>query len=234
MSEQHAENDIEIRDSWGFLGGVVAGLMYAVWVAILNVPYYARHFKLIELDAFLFYYYTVFHPFSEYLKEKNMFDKPGSELTYGETAYVGLSRILHAFRVKPGQKFLDLGSGKGKLVCFASLHFGMEATGIELIPSFVAIIRRYSQKRTLGKVTFLEGDFMLMNVSDADVVFVTQTCFSKETRDLLSRKLSALKRGAKVAALTYPIKNDDFQRVRRLKVPTTWGPSAAYIYRKVR
>lgn len=234
MSEQQAENEVVIRDSWGFLGGVVAGLMYAVWVALLNVPYYMRHFTLIELDAFLFYYYTVFHPFSEYLNEKNAFDKPGSELTYGETAYVGLSRILHAFRVRPGQKFLDMGSGKGKLVCFAALHFKLEAAGIELIPSFVSIIRRYTQKRAMGRVTFLQGDFMLMNLSDADVVFVTQTCFTRETRALLSRKLSELKRGAKVASLTYPIKNDDFQRVRRMKVPTTWGPSMAYLYRKVR
>ena len=40
--------------------------------------------------------------------------------------------ICRKLRLQPGERFLDIGSGWGALVCWASRHYGVQATGITL------------------------------------------------------------------------------------------------------
>jgi SAM-dependent methyltransferase len=66
----------------------------------------------------------------------------------------------------------DLGSGDGRLL-FAALEKGAgKAVGIELDPEHVHIARIKAKEKGLeGKITFLQADFMEVNLSEATVVF---------------------------------------------------------------
>lgn len=79
-------------------------------------------------------------------------------------------KALNLLDLKPGQTFVDLGSGDGTMLILASKR-GLKAIGYELNP-FLAIIswlrtRRYGR---LVKVRF--GNFWKADLSDADGVFV--------------------------------------------------------------
>ena len=96
--------------------------------------------------------------------------------------------------VEPGDRFLDLGSGDGRVVFFASL-LGARATGIEYDPEMVAVHQRAAQ--TLDdlvdaeQVEVIEGDFFLHPWGEYDVVFYfDQSSFHQgKVREKLRREM---------------------------------------------
>ena len=87
-----------------------------------------------------------------------------------------LEDLLESFEtyVKPGEKFLDLGSGDGRVVFLANA-MGADATGIEYDKGMVKISKQAME--TLGekidpeRVHFIKGDFFKQSWSGYDVIF---------------------------------------------------------------
>lgn len=66
---------------------------------------------------------------------------PRHELVYGELSIPVLATILDAVGVKPGDRFMDIGSGDGALVLGACLLYPdhiSRSRGVELVPGLVA------------------------------------------------------------------------------------------------
>jgi cyclopropane-fatty-acyl-phospholipid synthase len=78
-----------------------------------------------------------------------------------------LDMICRKLRLKPGDRFLDIGSGWGALVCHAAQHYGVHAHGVTLAESQLALAREKVAKLGLeDRVTIelkdytrLEGKF---------------------------------------------------------------------------
>ena len=85
-----------------------------------------------------------------------------------------LERCFSTF-LKPGMKFLDLGSGDGRVVFFASL-FGVEATGIEYDSTLHQIsmeaMRDLSGVIDTKKTHFIKSDFFLHDFSNYDILYL--------------------------------------------------------------
>ena len=66
----------------------------------------------------------------------------------------------------------DLGSGDGRLL-FAALEKGAgKCVGIDIDPRMVGIAKEQAKEKGLdGRVTFIEGDFMEHDLSEATVIF---------------------------------------------------------------
>jgi SAM-dependent methyltransferase len=98
----------------------------------------------------------------------------------------------------------DLGSGDGRLL-FAALEKGAgKAVGIEVNHLQVLIARETAKSKNLeGKVTFIEADFMEVNLSEATVVFCY--LFTSASRALKPKFEAELKNGARVVIEAFPV-----------------------------
>jgi SAM-dependent methyltransferase len=76
--------------------------------------------------------------------------------------------------VRPGTRFLDLGSGDGRVV-FMAAHLGAHATGIEYERRLHRIARAARRQLTeyleTGRTRFVRGDFFDHDFSGYDVLF---------------------------------------------------------------
>ena len=78
-----------------------------------------------------------------------------------------LDMICRKLRLKPGERFLDIGCGWGALVCHAAEHYGVQATGVTLAVEQLKTARaRVEQRGLQSRVTLalqdyskLEGEF---------------------------------------------------------------------------
>jgi SAM-dependent methyltransferase len=97
----------------------------------------------------------------------------GPELTaYSPSGY---DEIVHAFdatELGAGDRFVDLGSGMGKVVLLAALLTGATSTGIEGDGALVELAFSAAHELRLGDVVFQRGDARHAATEEAAVVFM--------------------------------------------------------------
>jgi cyclopropane-fatty-acyl-phospholipid synthase len=75
-----------------------------------------------------------------------------------------LDMICRKLRLKPGDRFLDIGCGWGALVCHAAQHYGVEAHGVTLAEEQLALARERIAARGLSdRITLHLKDFSLLD-----------------------------------------------------------------------
>ncbi len=67
-----------------------------------------------------------------------------------------LDMICRKLRLKPGERFLDIGCGWGGLACYAAEKYGVRAHGITLSPSQLEIAKSRIAERGLGHLVTVE------------------------------------------------------------------------------
>jgi SAM-dependent methyltransferase len=93
-------------------------------------------------------------------------------MTYAPSGY---EEIVHAFELTqlgPGDRFLDLGSGLGKVVMLAALLTGAASSGVESDPQLCELGRGAAAALGVPGVQLLRGDAREASGADADVVFM--------------------------------------------------------------
>jgi cyclopropane-fatty-acyl-phospholipid synthase len=77
-----------------------------------------------------------------------------------------LDMICRKLRLKPGDRFLDIGCGWGALVCHAARHYGVEAHGVTLAAEQLALAREKVERLGLtDRVTLHFKDYIQMEGS---------------------------------------------------------------------
>lgn len=111
---------------------------------------------------------------------------PDTAHVYGEVNHThGLALLLEFKKqgFQPGKKFVDLGSGTGKMVGVAWLC-GLNAVGVEFSKArydkSCRAIERLPTQKSVGTLQFLHGNFLKYDFSDADVIFTNSIMFSDE------------------------------------------------------
>jgi SAM-dependent methyltransferase len=166
--------------------------------------------------------------------------------TYGEVIPDTFHKVLTAVKPKKGEVFYDLGSGTGKAVMMAALMFPFAKTvGVEILKDLhgtaESIKARFDTeiKPHLDnypkdqEIEFINGDFLQVDFSQADVVFAHSTCYHDELWSMLQRKFLEVKVGARVIMVTKtmhsphlkPLLNDEFQM--------GWGRATVYAFERV-
>jgi cyclopropane-fatty-acyl-phospholipid synthase len=75
-----------------------------------------------------------------------------------------LDMICRKLRLKPGERFLDIGCGWGALVCHAAQHYGVKATGVTLAEEQAKLAREKVARLGLqDRVEIIVKDFTQMD-----------------------------------------------------------------------
>jgi len=82
---------------------------------------------------------------------------------YATTDYLTIIRVLNRLELTSDDVFLDVGCGKGRVVCLAARRQVRSAGGIELSPELVAIASANLDKRLRGRIA--EGHILLQDAT---------------------------------------------------------------------
>ena len=109
--------------------------------------------------------------------------------------------VADALPMKPGQVFVDLGCGDGRVLRTMSRRYGVSARGVDInaLACFVGRLRSLGDRN----VRIRRGDFWQYDVRDADAVF----CYLfPDVLGRLARKLEfQLRPGTPVVSCNFPI-----------------------------
>ncbi|CAG8758991.1 29_t:CDS:1 [Dentiscutata erythropus] len=141
------------------------------------------------------------------------------DLNYGELNADFIHDIIIRTKIKSNTIFVDLGSGIGNTILYASIATGCMGYGYELRQKLVDLANeQYEEIKTrgklygleIGRVEFLSGDFRDIYINhpnfinilySADVILANNRTFSPETNQFLYNLFLGLKKGAKVVSL---------------------------------
>jgi SAM-dependent methyltransferase len=115
-----------------------------------------------------------------YVKRPSSF--PGD--TYGEVTEKGVSQLIEYFSEyfdNPDGVFYDLGSGKGRLCIQVAKETNIsKVVGIELHKERHLQAEELLKKSDVNNVSFIEGDFLAYDLSDATIIFASNEAMPRE------------------------------------------------------
>lgn len=151
---------------------------------------------------------------------------------YGETPLKTLEHMVKTFHIAHEDRWLELGSGRGKTCLWLSLYWGCSVRGIDWVPQFVrraSLVARLfpSARLTFHKQSFSEADF-----SWPTAVFLYSTCMSDEEILNLLSSMTQLPQKAKVITISAPLGHPDYPLIHSTPVSFPWGATHAYLHLK--
>lgn len=147
---------------------------------------------------------------------------------YGETPLCSLKQIADRCGLKPEDKVVDLGCGRGRGVFFLAHHYRCQVHGIDKMSDFIDQALRLKEQYLVENVSFLCDDLRNYDFSRATVVFFYGTTFSEEFVCDLTEKLKALPQGAKIITVSYPL--EGFELKDQFPVSFSWGTGEVYLH----
>jgi ribosomal protein L11 methylase PrmA len=110
--------------------------------------------------------------------------------------------MLQLAELRRGETVYDLGAGDGRVLIQAVREFGARAVGIEIDPIRVSRIKQRLAS-TGVEAEVLQGDFMQVDLSPADVVVLYLS--DSVNAELAPKLRNELKPGTRVVSLDYPL-----------------------------
>tara|TARA_B100000700_G_C14772339_1_gene727339 strand:- start:77 stop:826 length:750 start_codon:yes stop_codon:yes gene_type:complete len=173
-------------------------------------------------------------------EERNQKKLTDKSLIYGEACYDEFCEILQHVQPNPGSTFYDLGSGIGKALVIAAMTVPFaKVVGAEMLEGLHAIsmeavsrIKTHlsdQEKETSTQFEIHCKDLNNISMTDADIVFISSTCFSDSLMDRISRQCEQLKTGAKVVSLTRGIQSSQYETIEKKHIKMSWGSPTLFI-----
>ena len=164
------------------------------------------------------------------------------DLVYGEILFDSFPALLAELNPRSGEVFCDLGSGNGKAVlCAAACFEFSQVVGVELVAKRMAIARDATQRfqsaiggaEKLPEIVWRERDLRGLDLSFADLVFCSATCFRSELAASLCQSLETMRPGGRALILTKLLTSEALELIKEFEAPMTWGSTTAYVYRRL-
>jgi ubiquinone/menaquinone biosynthesis C-methylase UbiE len=138
-----------------------------------------------------------------------------------------VDKMLDLAQLKPGEKLYDLGSGDGRIVITAAKDYRAKAVGVEISEELYQQTRqRISDLKLDRSVSLVHGDFLDVDLKDADVVTLY---LLTETNEKLKPKLETLRPGARVVSHDFEIRHWVPERTEKVEVHKR--THTIYVYR---
>lgn len=125
--------------------------------------------------------------------------RPGKALVYGELTAVGIRQLIAATGLAAGDRFVDLGSGTGRIPLHVALAVpGTTCLGIEIDRQrhrIACAVRDRAELEGLlapGRCSFRNADLRTTDFAGGTVYFANSTCFPKRLLGHLVGCLAAM------------------------------------------
>lgn len=152
---------------------------------------------------------------------------------YGETSLIGFQRICRAAKLTAQDHLFELGSGRGRLVFWASSFLKCRTTGIDINPKFIRSANQIQRWLRWQNIKFLESNFLDAPLEEATCVYLYGTAFEKPSWPNLLDTLRKTRKGTKVITVSKSIAQwgdtENFRCIETLWVGYVWGRSPVYI-----
>ncbi len=124
------------------------------------------------------------------------------DVGYVPTSYEVVDAMLTMAKVTKDDVVYDLGSGDGRLVISAARDYGARGVGIDVIPRRILEANENArQAGVVDKVTFIQGDMFVEDISEATVV--TLYLLDELNLRLRPKLLRELKSGSRIVSNTF-------------------------------
>jgi len=227
------ENKEMIREFFEVLFVSIENSLYNLIQKVKEFFLFFPDMRFFFLDLSLYVLYLFSPPFRLRKSEGHELPVTFDELTYGETYYFTARDILKKVNFTSDDMFIDVGSGRGKMVFFVSMYFHARATGIDILPTFINRSNYLSEKLKLEHTHFILSDGRTFDFSSGTVIYLAGTCFSDSSVSLLLKSLRAAPEGAKIITLSYPLKADYLKLISKEIKYFSWGKSTVFIHEKI-
>lgn len=176
-----------------------------------------------------------------YLSKQARVKFDAMEYVYGEIDLAGFVALMALGDLDTTSIFYDLGSGTGKTTLLCAMIFPIKKScGIELLTPLhrAACLQhqRLSQyqeyKEKTLKISYIHGDFLTVDFSDATVIFINASAFFGETWMMLNHKINTLIHCRTIITTTKPLIASSYQLTRITRVQMSWGIVAAFIHKR--
>lgn len=158
---------------------------------------------------------------------------------YGETPLTSLEIIGIRASLLPSDRFIDLGSGRGRGVFFMRYRFGSTSIGIEKVPSFVHTASFLQKNKGIDGVEFIRADLKIWNksldvlLSTKSVFYLAWSCFDEALISSLEEKLEECAVFSKIVTISCPIESVKLKVVDTFSVPFVWGDAEVFIHERL-
>lgn len=173
-----------------------------------------RYPRFLLIDLALKFLGNPYRLCSRWLKKQG-----ASEIyVYGETPIATFAKIAEKVDLR-GKNFIDLGSGRGRLVFWAMYVLSCKSHGIEQVPGLV-------KRAGLFAKCFSCKAINAVDLSDADVVYLASTCMDAETYE---PALQTMRPGATLVTVSSPVAKG-FTVQEMLELPFHFGSAEVFIH----
>jgi len=193
--------------------------------------FFRRKFVLLNLKLLAFYSWGMCHQIVA-TEGRNM-DIPINTLTYGETPFFSAWRIFSLAGLNKKDVFYDLGSGTGNVVFFCNILYGIEASGIDAIPTFIDYSNKIKEALKFEHVNFIEGNFLLEDFSKGTVFFIVSTVFDPDTREKLAEKFKEVSPGTRIITVSHVFDVPHLKLKATEKMFFSWGYETIYLHERI-
>ena len=127
--------------------------------------------------------------------ENRLFKNLDSNPTYGELTKLGAFQLVNQINNKHAKSFCDLGSGIGIVCKYMSDYLPNLKTihGIELSEErynqSLILIKSIKDREKRNKISLFNDDLMKLDVSNYDIIYISNLCFNHSFNVALSKKI---------------------------------------------
>ena len=150
--------------------------------------------------------------------------------------YAPLSNVISSYR-----NFYDLGCGIGKIVLgLTALNSSLKGVGIEIISERVqqanTALQRLRDTSIKQRVEFVCLSFLddSINYNNACWVFISNLCFTDETKEQLLEKLERELNTGSIVVCSSQLNSTKFEQLNHVTLPMSWSDEfKVYVYKKI-
>ena len=144
---------------------------------------------------------------------------------YVPTSKKQVKDILKKAELKPGQIFMELGSGDGRVVREAVKHYRVRGIGIDANNLLVILSRLYAKREKISSVEFRKQNMFETDLKDVDVLYLF--LMPELLKKMNAKFLHELKPGALVISHGFRLEGWSDKQVDEIKSE----PFSTYYYR---
>ena len=164
--------------------------------------------------------------------KKHMKERGSSFLhAYGETPLTVFHEMFEKGSLTEKDCFVDLGSGRGRGVLFASLTKNCDSIGVERIPLFCEKANRISQS----------AQFFCQEICDFDMglgsfFYFYALCLEEEELIAAISQLEKMRPGSKLVTVSFPITeySQKFKLLSSWEATYPWGKTDLFLHSKIK